>query len=133
MDDATTAIISPLPLITLVGLGGFGALLVEALKHVRKLEGRQWPDTFEMGVSLILILVGGGVAGLYRGQVESILIAAQIGASAPAIIGAWASGGQQPPAGRGGGRVMVDPATGTATIAQADLASQVGRALSWRH
>ena len=132
METRTAAVlIAPLSIGLLFLFGCLGALLVEALKHVRKLQGKGWPDTFEITVSVILLLVGGAVAALYQGQVQSMLIAAQIGASAPAIIGAWASGGSQPPGGSSGG-FRVDPASGTAAIAQVDVLSQIDRALSWR-
>ena len=120
MGAQAATVISPLPLVQLLAFGCVGSLLVEAIKHVRKLQGRQLPDMFDIVVSVILIAIGGGVAMIYMGQVQSIPMAVQIGASAPSIIGAWASGGQQPPGG------------GTTTMQKLDILSQVGRALSWR-
>jgi hypothetical protein len=127
-------LISPLSVTQLLLFGCLGGLFVEALKHVRKMQGKQFPDTFEIVVSVILIALGGGVATIYQGQVQSMLIAAQVGASAPAIIGAWASGGPPPSGGggqpglggRGGG------GGGAMALPQRDALSQVVRALSWR-
>jgi hypothetical protein len=110
--QAATALTGPLSLHQLLLYGGLGALLVEALKFVRKMQGGQWPSTLDFVVSAILIAIGAIVTGLYQNQVQSALAAAQIGASAPAIVGAWASGGPHLPAG-GGGRGL-------------------SRALSWR-
>lgn len=121
-------LITPLSVTQLLVFGCLGALFVEALKHVRKLQGRQLPDRFDILVSVILIGVGGGVAAIYQGQVQSMLIAAQVGASAPAIIGAWASGG--PPPSKGGGTQA--GADSSIVLLQTDFLPQVLRALSWR-
>ena len=128
MDTQAVVTIVPLDLLNLIIAGCLGAGFVEALKHVRKLQGKQVPDSFELVVSIILIVVGGGVAAIYVGQVQSILIAAQIGATAPAIIGAWASGGPPPDgprgprAGGGGGMVVLEGV---------DVVSKLETALRW--
>lgn len=83
--------IVPLSFTSLGLLGCLGAFFVEALKIVAKLRAKQMPDAFDLAVSVILIALGGGVAMVYYGQVESVMIAVQIGATAPAIIGAWSS------------------------------------------
>jgi hypothetical protein len=132
-------LISPLTFTQLLLFGCLGGLFVEALKHVRKLQGKQLPDGFEILVSAILIALGGGVAAIYQGQVQSMLVAAQVGASAPAIIGAWASGGPPPPNGGAGrrsraarGQANRGASGGAIALPHADIASEVVRALSWR-
>ena len=93
--SATDAVsIVPLSFTSLGLLGCLGAFFVEALKIVSKLRAKQLPDAFDLAISIILIALGGGVAMVYYGQVESVMIAVQIGATAPAIIGAWSSGKQ---------------------------------------
>ena len=122
---------SSLTVTQLLLFGCLGGLFVEALKHVRKLEGKQWPDGFEIFVSVILIALGGGVTAIYQGQVQSMLIAAQVGASAPAIIGAWASGGP-PPSGGDHGQAGTGGGGGARALPKVNVASRVARALSWR-
>jgi len=128
---------APLDLMHLMLFGGLGALFVEALKHARKLQGKQYPDAFELIVSLILIALGAGVAAVYHGEVRSMLIAVQIGAPAPAIIGAWASG-SPPPRNRAVGNssirgrepfVMGSPEA--AALKRRDVQSKVLQALRW--
>jgi hypothetical protein len=71
-------LITPLSVTQLILFGCLGSLFVETLKHVRKLQGKQWPDTFEVIGSIILIALGGGITVIYQGEVQSILIAAQV-------------------------------------------------------
>jgi len=130
METQAVVTISPLGLTELLLWGGLGGVCVELLKHVRKLHGKQVPDAFEITVSLILIALSGFVAAVYQGQVQSMLIAVQIGATAPAIIGAWASGGPPPPGGGSGPRAG-GGGGGTAVLEQADVASRVHQALRW--
>lgn len=129
MDTPAAVMITPLNITDLLLLGCLGGFFVEALKHVRKMQGKQLPDAFELAVSLILIIVGGGVTAVYSGQVQSMLLAVQVGATAPAIIGAWASGG--PPSPGGGGPTAVGSGGGTGAILKADVASRVLHALTW--
>jgi hypothetical protein len=130
METQTAVIESALTFKDLVMLGCLGGIFVEALKHVRKLQSKKLPDGFDLAVSLILIAIGGGVAGVYLGQVQSMLIAVQIGATAPAIIGAWASGGP-PTNGGGGGPRARRPGSGSVVLEKADVASRVVLSLSW--
>jgi hypothetical protein len=130
METQTVVMISPLTLGGLVMLGCLGGFFVEALKQVRKLQRKKMPDAFDLAVSLILIIMGGAVAGVYLGQVQSLLIAVQIGATAPAIIGAWVSGGPRPPDG-GGKPKDWGGGGGTVVVEKADVASRVVKSLSW--
>ena len=117
----------PLTLEALWMLGCLGGFLVEALKHIRKLQQRERPDGFAISASVGMVLVGGAVAAVYVNQVQSTLIAVQLGPTAPAIIGAWASGGPPPPRGggpRGGGG-------GTIAVDQVDVVTRVLESLRW--
>lgn len=114
---------------SLVLLGCAGGFLVEALKHVRKLQVGQWPNAFDLVASLVLIAIGGGVAALYFGQVQSTFMAAHIGATAPAVIGAWVSGGPPPPGGGGPGG---GGGGGATAIEQVGVRGRMLMALSWR-
>jgi len=82
-------------------LGFLGGAVVEALKYARKLQNGGKPKTGEFIASAIVAMVGGVVAAAYAGQnIESVLLAMQIGATAPAIVGAWVSGGPPKPESR---------------------------------
>ena len=94
---------APLTVLNLVVFGGFGALFVQAVKVVRKLDLKQRPDSFELCASAILIALGAGVTAIYHGQIQSVYVAAQLGATAPAVVGAWFSTNPPPPGGGGGG------------------------------
>jgi hypothetical protein len=129
MVAADAVSIVPLSFTSLGLLGCLGAFFVEALKVVAKLRAKQLPDAFDLAVSVILIALGGGVAMVYYGQVESVMIAVQIGATAPAIIGAWSSshpmsGKAAPGAAHGGGKSFAP------TVPSA-RGSRLKRALSW--
>ena len=131
MQPRLALLTSALPWTTLFLNGCLGGLCVETLKHVRKLEGRRFPSTFELGASIVLILLGGLVAFFYQGQVESIMIAAQIGATAPAIVGAWASGAK-PPRNDGGGGLHKKSVGETVALPKERIESRIIGALSWR-
>lgn len=129
MIAADAVSIVPLSFASLGLLGCLGAFFVETLKIVAKLRAKQLPDAFDLAVSIILIAVGGGVAMVYYGQVESVMIAVQIGATAPAIVGAWSSshpmsGKGAPGAAHGGGKSFAPPAPKPG-------GSRLRRALSW--
>lgn len=131
MQPTLALVTSALPWSTLFLIGCLGGMCVEILKHARKLEGRRFPDATELGVSIILILLGGVVAFFYQGQVESIMVAAQIGATAPAIVGAWASGAK-PPGNGGGGGLHARSEGERVAIPKQGVESRIFDALSWR-
>lgn len=116
-------------LLAVVAFGCVGGLLPEVLKHVRKLESKKLPDGFDIAISLILAIVGGVVAGIDWQHVQSPEIAVGIGAAAPAMIGAWQSGGKGPQPSGGASRGLGEGPSGAQRM---DLGSRIGRALSWR-
>ncbi len=114
--------------------GCLGGFLFEVLKYIRKLQNRKLPDVYDIVASALLIILGGAVAAVYFGQVQSFFIAVQLGATSPAIIGAWASGSPPPPGGGGpggGGPTSGGGGGGAISIDQVDVASKVFRALRW--
>ena len=127
----TSAATSQMTLMAVVLFGCVGGLLPEVLKLVRKLQGKQLPDLYEIVISLILIALGGALAGIRWEQIRSIEAAVAVGATAPSLVGAWMSGAPAPPNQRDGGgasRGLGDgPARGQRTVL-----SNIGRALSWQ-
>ena len=119
-------------LLAVVAFGCVGGLLPEVLKHVRKLESKKLPDGFEIAISVILATVGGVVAGIDWQHVPSPEIAVGVGAAAPAMIGAWQSGGKGPHVPGGPGGASRGLGNGPAAAQRMDLGSRIGRALSWR-
>ena len=119
-------------LLAVVAFGCVGGLLPEVLKHVRKLESKKLPDGFEIAISVILATVGGVVAGIDWQHVPSPEIAVGVGAAAPAMIGAWQSGGKGPQVASGAGGASRGLGDGPAATQRMDLGSRIGRALSWR-
>ncbi|HTL13340.1 MAG TPA: hypothetical protein VL588_12680 [Bdellovibrionota bacterium] len=76
--------------------GIFGGLLVEMARLGSRLTTGRAPENMGSHAvgSVMVVAVGGAFASLYKGQVTSFLAAVQLGAAAPAIIGAWATGKQ---------------------------------------
>ena len=135
MDTPTAVTVLPLTLENLFLFGGLGGAFVELVKHATKLRGGHWPTLTDLAASLLMILLGGGVAAAYFaiGQIGSLIVAMHLGATAPALVGAWVTAG--PPSGGGGGGGGQAPSWsggGAIAIEQANVVSKMLAAFSWR-
>ena len=78
----------------IAGAGSLGGVLVEGTRLSRRLQQGRPPKHWWYYVlgTVLLVLIAGLFAGIHTGHVNTLLVAAQLGAAAPALIGAWASG-----------------------------------------
>lgn len=77
--------------------GAFGGLLIEILRWWKLREAAELPayrtSAFYWSITLAMICVGGILATLYGVENRSALMVVNLGASAPALIGALSSPG----------------------------------------
>jgi hypothetical protein len=76
-------------------IGAFGALLLEILRWWKLRESPELPpyrtSLFYWGITIVMICAGGLLATLYGISARSAIMIANIGASAPALIGSLAT------------------------------------------
>lgn len=77
--------------------GALGAIAAELLRWAHRMQVQRLPTSKKGWVrqgsaSGLLILGGGLVASLHTGRVQDLLVIAQLGIVAPALLRAWVSG-----------------------------------------
>lgn len=104
-------------------VGCFGGIILEAVKWYGLRESANLPvylkSTFYWGLTIIMILIGGGLAIFYGTANVDALLVINIGASAPVIISALGKGLSAkpvPPAGTPGNVPFAAPGKANASV-----------------